>query len=163
MLHKKSPLTISDNETLSNKSNLTRNTLEIKCIGRRLPPNGQFYMDVLRGISIFPDEPVVLIYVGHEKPWGHAKVAKEIGLPPPIVLDIYTNPKAFIWPASGLKVRVIEWCITHEKFQTELATELSIAGATEVQYSPFIGHEGLATLQKIVPNHELNHKVVRYE
>ena len=158
MLHKKSPAPITGNEALPSRKNHTRNDSPIKRIKKRikkrLPPNGQFYLDAINGTSKFPDEQTVLIYVGIDKPWEYAKHAKEIGLAPPIVVDQYLQPKAYHWPVNGLKVRVI--CMVHmsEDFQDQFAMVLHEAGATEIQYCPFFG---------VAPLYNPPTKVVSYE
>ncbi len=146
-----------------NKTNYTQKPAPVKRNFKKiLPPNGKFYLDVINGVSQFPNEAVVLIYIGKDKSWEYASSAKDIGLQPPIVIDVYINPKAYIWPVQGLRVRVIEWSQVSNKVQTELAVALYKAGAIEIQYQPFGGLEALETLRQIIPNHEPSHKLVSY-
>ncbi len=158
MMHEKSPEPNTGTEALSDKNYHTRNSLKIKQIKKRLPPNGRFYQDVLNGVSQFPDEPVVLIYIGKDKPWKYAKSAIELGLQPPIVVDAYINPEAYKWPVKGLKVRVLEREPVADDIQEKLAQAFHDAGAVEIQFSPFGGYIGVASFLS-----NPRHKVVRYE
>ncbi len=136
MPHKKSPAP-TGNETFSNKSNYIRSDVEIKHLKKRLPPNGKFYDEAINGLSLFPDDEIVLIYIGNDEHWKYANAAKQLGMAPPIALSEYLNPRAYRWPVRGLRVRVIEWRELSEQRRDDLAYELDKAGAIEIQYIPW--------------------------